>query len=80
MSNEIVDSKKFYEKYKELVFNLALNYSSNKQDAEEIAQDVFVTIFKKLGSFRYESKIETWVYRITIKKQSLFAPNNYLKY
>ena len=54
MSNEIVDSKKFYEKYKELVFNLALNYSSNKQDAEEIAQDVFVTIFKKLGSFRYE--------------------------
>ena len=58
MSNEKVDFKKFYEKYKELVFNLALNYSANKEDAEEIVQDVFVTIYKKLESFRYESKIE----------------------
>jgi len=68
MCNEKVDFKKFYEKYKELVFNLALNYTANKEDAEEIAQDFFVTIFKKLESFRYESKIETWIYRITINK------------
>ncbi len=68
MSNEKVDLKKFYEKYNELVFNLALNYTANKEDAEEIAQDVFVNIFKKLESFRYESKIETWIYRITINK------------
>ena len=43
---------------KSLFFNLALNYSANKEDAEEITQDIFVTIFKKLESFRYESKIE----------------------
>ena len=46
------------ENIKSLFFNLVLNYSANKEDAEEIAQDVFVTIFKKLESFRYESKIE----------------------
>jgi len=44
MCKEKVDFKKFYEKYKELVFNLALNYTANKEDAEEIAQDVFVTV------------------------------------
>ena len=68
MFNEKVDFKNFYEKYKELVFNLALNYTANKEDAEEIAQDVFETVFKKLEFFRYESKIETWIYRITINK------------
>ena len=34
MSNEKVDANKFYEKHKELVFNLALNYCGNKEDAE----------------------------------------------
>ena len=42
MSNEKVDFKKFYEKYKQLVFNLALNYSANKEDAEEIAHIQFI--------------------------------------
>ena len=62
------DSKAFYDKYKSLVYNLALNYSANKEDAEEITQDVFITVFKKMSSFRYESKIKTWLYRVTINK------------
>ena len=36
------DPKAFYDKYKSLVYNLALNYSTNKEDAEEITQDVFL--------------------------------------
>ena len=61
-------SKAFYDKYKSLVYNLALNYSANKEDAEEITQDVFITVFKKMSGFRNESKIETWIYRVTINK------------
>ena len=61
-------SKAFYDKYKSLVYNLALNYSANKEDAEEITQDVFLTVFKKMSGFRNESKIETWIYRVTINK------------
>ena len=60
--------KAFYDKYKSLVYNLALNYSANKEDAEEITQDVFITVFKKMSSFRNESKIETWIFRVTINK------------
>ena len=62
------NQKAFYDKYKSLVYNLALSYSASKEDAEEITQDVFLSVFKKMSTFRNESKIETWVYRITINK------------
>ena len=62
------DLKAFYDKYKSIVYNLALSYSANKEDAEEITQDVFLTVFKKMSSFRNESKVETWIYRVTINK------------
>ena len=62
------DPKAFYDRYKSLVYNLALNYSTNKEDAEEITQDVFLSVFKKMSSFRNKSKIETWIFRVTINK------------
>jgi len=60
--------KAFYFKYKDLVYNLALNYTANIEDAQEITQDVFLTLFKKIDHFRGESKIETWIYKIAINK------------
>ncbi|MBK9801179.1 MAG: RNA polymerase sigma factor [Bacteroidetes bacterium] len=60
--------EELYKEHKNLVFNLALNYVQNVQDAEEITQDVFVTIHFSLHSFKAESKITTWIYRITINK------------
>jgi RNA polymerase sigma-70 factor (ECF subfamily) len=42
---------KIFEKYKNLVFNLALKYVYNIEDAEEITQDVFVTIYQKMGGY-----------------------------
>jgi RNA polymerase sigma factor (sigma-70 family) len=62
------DLKAFYDKYKSIVYNLALSYSANKEDAEEITQDVFLTVFNKMSGFRNESKVETWIYRVTINK------------
>jgi RNA polymerase sigma factor (sigma-70 family) len=62
------DLKAFYDKYKSIVYNLALSYSANKEDAEEITQDVFITVFNKMSGFRNESKVETWIYRVTINK------------
>jgi RNA polymerase sigma-70 factor, ECF subfamily len=40
----------------------------NKEDAEDIAQDVFLTVYKNLKKFRNDSGIYTWVYRIAINK------------
>tara|TARA_Y100000385_G_scaffold275030_1_gene318891 strand:+ start:54 stop:578 length:525 start_codon:yes stop_codon:yes gene_type:complete len=60
--------KILYEKYKELVFNVALHYTQNLEDAEEITQDVFISIFENIKDFREESTLKTWAYRITINK------------
>lgn len=50
------------------MYNLALNYVQNVQDAEEVTQDVFVSVYKSIEKFRKEAKITTWLYRITINK------------
>ncbi|MBT8244145.1 RNA polymerase sigma factor [Winogradskyella sp.] len=54
--------------YKNKVYNTAISYLQNVEEAEEITQDVFVTIFNKASSFKGKSKLSTWVYRITINK------------
>lgn len=57
-----------YKEHKNLVYNLSLQYTQNIEEAEEIAQDVFVTVHQKLHTFNNESNIKTWIYRITINK------------
>lgn len=57
-----------YEKHAKQVYNLALQYVQNVNDAEEITQDVFVAAYKSLDKFRNESNYSTWLYRITINK------------
>ena len=60
------DFEKIYVDYSLLVYNVALNYVQNIQDAEEITQDVFLKVYHKKESFKNNSSIKTWVYRITI--------------
>ena len=57
-----------YNQHKNLVFNLALQYVQNTEDAEEITQDVFLSVHEKLDAFRQDAKVSTWLYRITINK------------
>jgi len=52
------------EKYQKKVFNIALRLLGNHDDASEVTQEVFVKIFKSMGSFKGESQISTWIYRI----------------
>jgi RNA polymerase sigma-70 factor (ECF subfamily) len=65
MSDKI-DIKKIYDENKDLVFNLSLSYIQNILDAEEITQDVFIKIYMNLNKFSNNSKISTWIYKITI--------------
>jgi RNA polymerase sigma-70 factor (ECF subfamily) len=62
------DFEKLYNQYSVLVYNLALNYLQNVEDAEEITQDVFIQINNSLGKFQEKSSLKTWIYRITINK------------
>lgn len=51
--------------HKDLVFTLAYKMLKNKEEAEEVAQDVFVKVFNSIRQFKGESKFSTWLYKIT---------------
>lgn len=53
------------DRYKNMVFTLALQMLKNREEAEEVSQDTFVKIYKYLNKFKGDSKFSTWVYRIT---------------
>jgi RNA polymerase sigma factor (sigma-70 family) len=54
--------------FKDRVFNTAVSYLQNKEDAEEITQDVFVEVYRSINKFKGKSGIGTWIYRITVNK------------
>ncbi|HXS55272.1 MAG TPA: sigma-70 family RNA polymerase sigma factor [Hanamia sp.] len=53
------------DRYKNLVFTLSLKMLQSREEAEEVAQDVFIKVYKSLEKFKTESKFSTWLYRIT---------------
>ena len=58
--------KLLIKKYEANVFRTAIGFLHNKQDAEEITQDVFVKVYQSLSSFRGKAAFSTWLYRITV--------------
>lgn len=52
-------------RHQRFVFTLALRFTKNREDAEEIAQDCFIKAYKALGTFKQTSKFSTWLYTIT---------------
>jgi RNA polymerase sigma-70 factor (ECF subfamily) len=54
--------------YERSVYVMALSYMKNEADAEDVAQEAFVRAFRKLSSFRAESKFSTWLISITINQ------------
>lgn len=51
-------------RYQNFVFTITLRYTNSREDAEEIAQDVFVKAYRSLADFRGSSKFSTWLYTI----------------
>src|SRR3954468_14164472 len=47
------------------IYQLAFRYLRNKEDAEEVAQDVLLKVHRKVGEFRGDSALSSWIYRIT---------------
>ena len=61
-----MDFEAFYIKNKNFVYNLALQYVQNIEEAQEITQDVFLKAHQKIHTFKGDATLETWLYRITI--------------
>lgn len=53
-------------RYSGKVFSLASRLTRNSEDAEEVLQDVFATVFRKLGEFQGKSTFSSWLYRVTV--------------
>jgi RNA polymerase sigma-70 factor, ECF subfamily len=73
------DEKAFREvvdKYRQLVINTCFGLVHNTEDAEDIAQDVFIEVFRSAADFRGKSKISTWLYRIAVNRSLNFIRDN----
>src|SRR4030095_12874686 len=51
-------------RYQNYVFTLALRFTKNREDAEEVSQDVFIKAYRALADFKGASKFSTWLYTI----------------
>jgi len=60
--------RKIIEKYKSMVFNLSFSILRDYSLSEDVSQDVFITVYKKLKTFNFNSSFSTWLYRITLNK------------
>jgi RNA polymerase sigma-70 factor (ECF subfamily) len=57
--DELIDT------YSSKVFQLAFRYLHSKEDAEEVTQDVLYKVYRKVGAFRGDAALSSWIYRIT---------------
>lgn len=58
--------REMVERYQNQVFNLLFRMIGTREEAEDLAQEVFVTVFKSIDQFRGESKFSTWLYRVAV--------------
>ncbi|NTW51472.1 MAG: RNA polymerase sigma factor [Chlorobiaceae bacterium] len=69
---EITSGERFFSdlvaEHQEMVVNTCYRFVFNREDAEDLAQEVFVEVYRSLDKFREESKLSTWIYRIAVSK------------
>ena len=52
------------DRYKDMIFTLALKMIKNREEAEEVAQDTFIKAYNSLSKFKGDSKFSTWIYKV----------------
>ena len=60
--------EQLYERHNRRVYSLCLRMAQNVAEAEDLAQEVFIQLFRKIGSFRGESAFTTWLHRLTVNQ------------
>ena len=68
--------RRLVEKYRQLIVNTCFGLVHNSEDAEDIAQDVFIEVFRSVHKFRADSKLSTWLYRIAVNRSLNFIRDN----
>ena len=57
-----------YHRFSKVVYNKCFGFSKNKEEAEDLTHDIFIRLFVKLKTFKGNSKLSTWIYRIATNK------------
>ena len=57
-----------YSRHRSFVYNIALRMTGNAADAEDLTQESFISVLRRVGSFRGEASFTTWLYRIVINQ------------
>jgi len=66
MANDKSAFRTLIDNYKSMVFSLAVRMLGDRDAAEDVAQDVFIRVYKALPAFEQRSSLKTWIYRITM--------------
>ena len=75
-----MDFDNIYEEYFDRVYYKVLSVVKNNDDAEDICQETFISVYKNLSKFREESNIYIWIYRIAINKTYDFFKKRKLEF
>src|SRR5919106_5004594 len=54
------------ERHRSMVYRVAYQFAGNHHDAEDIAQEVFIKVYRSLGRFRQDAQLTSWMYRIVM--------------
>lgn len=65
--------------FSQKVYNLCLRILQNEQDAEDVTQEVFTTVYLSIHQFKGDSKLSTWIYRISVNKFQEFIRKKTVK-
>ncbi len=68
--------KEFISRYQKLVLNTCYGFLNDKTDAEDVTQEVFISVFLSADKFNENSKISTWLYRIAVNKSLNYIRDN----
>ncbi|MDH4258576.1 MAG: RNA polymerase sigma factor [Candidatus Aminicenantes bacterium] len=68
--------KELVDRFQSLVFHTCFNLIGNREHAEDVAQEVFLQIYKTAKKFRHECKLSTWIYRISVNRALNFIRDN----
>jgi RNA polymerase sigma-70 factor (ECF subfamily) len=56
------------DQYQDKVYNTCIGFVKNPDDADDLTQEVFIEVYNSIHKFRLESKLSTWIYRISVNK------------
>jgi len=67
-AGDMASFEELYSRHSRRVYSLCLRMTANTAEAEDLAQEVFIQLYRKIGSFRGESRFTTWLHRLTVNQ------------